>query len=61
MCKLNDKEKELLNYIFDEFAYNHFDDITFDSEDNPISFYGDNPRLNQFKLMQSIVEKLSLN
>ncbi|MFS8652832.1 MAG: hypothetical protein FWJ66_13140 [Caldibacillus sp.] len=57
---LNDEEKEVLNYILEVFALDHFNEIGYDENGNPISYNDDEFRLHQFKMVDSIIKKLGL-
>ncbi|QGH35121.1 hypothetical protein GI584_14180 [Gracilibacillus salitolerans] len=62
MCNniLNDKEKEVLNEIIEHFADDCFESIGFNDDGDPISYDDDQYRLEQYKKLTSLSEKLDL-
>lgn len=57
---LNVEEKEVLKEIIEYFSDDLFYDIGFDNFGNPMSYDDDKVRLEQFKTVKSIIEKLEL-
>nr|WP_289038199.1 hypothetical protein [uncultured Allobacillus sp.] len=58
--QLNDKERDVLNYILNEFYFEHFDEFGHDECGNLISYNNDPFRLEQFRTIEAIIVKLKL-